>query len=183
MDHADEFDGHGCRPLCAAGDHTVRLSGNRRGRQGLCRDYGMCLSSANRNQRRGGGVCYASASDGRSMLRRLRPACWPSPAPHSAQDQVKSATMDAIKTARPARLRRRHRHPRLRLPGFERRMAGAGHRLLPRHRRCPAGLADQGQVHRHHVQGAVLGAAVGRDRRADPRFRADLHPQHAAWPG
>ena len=32
------------------------------------------------------------------------------------------------------------------------------------------------------LQGAVLGPAVGRDRRADPRFRGDLRPQHAARP-
>ena len=85
--------------------------------------------------------------------------------------------------ARSACLRDRHRHSGLRVPGFERRMAGAGRGMLPRHRRCPAGLTDQGEVHRHHLQGAVLGPAVGRDRRVDPQFRADLRAQHAAWPG
>ena len=43
--------------------------------------------------------------------------------------------------------------------------------------RCSA-IAEKVKYIGTTVEGPLLGAAIGRDRRADPRFRAHLHPQH-----
>ncbi len=81
-----------------------------------------------------------------------------------------------------ARLRRRYRHSRLRVPRRFRQMAGARHRLLPRDRHGGARRCREGQICRHHLEGPLLGAAIGRDRCADPRFDPYADAQHRAWP-
>ena len=51
-----------------------------------------------------------------------------------------------------------------------------------RHRRRGARRSREGEVRRHHGQGPLLRAAIGRDRRADPRFDPHAHAQHRSRP-
>ena len=61
----------------------------------------------------------------------------------AAQEGPKSPTRGRDQEARRAGLRRRHRHPGLRLPGQCRPLAGLRHRLLPRDRRGRAGRSPR----------------------------------------
>ena len=97
----------------------------------------------------------------------------PGPGPDGRRDQE----------ARPTRLRRRHRHPRLRIPGQQRRLARLRRRLLPRHRRRRARRPGQGPLRADHDAHALHRPAIGRDRRAGPRQHADDDPQPAAPSG
>ncbi len=85
--------------------------------------------------------------------------------------------------ARPTLVRRRHRHPGLRLPGRQGRLERLRRRLLPCHRRRRARRPGEGALCRHDNAVALHHPAIGRDRRADPRQHADVHPQRPARPG
>ena len=103
--------------------------------------------------------------------------------PARAQNEVKSATLDAVKKRGQLICGVDTGIPGYAFQDSKGEWQGLDIALCRALADAMLGSPTKVKYHRHHVEGPLLRAAIGRDRRADPRLRAHLHPQYAAWPG